>query len=114
MPLTQVLDPFGEPLDLWLSPNHEGQRPYVHPSDLAASQQTWGNLRQTAFTRPSPVPTFVPPDRNATAAQLASADYNWKWPTMDKRKGAPQIKRPERVEQSFLQEYELRPPWLKY
>ena len=35
MPLTQVLDPFGEPLDLWLSPNHEGQRRYVHPSELA-------------------------------------------------------------------------------
>ena len=39
MPLTQVLDPFGEPLDLWLSPNHEGQRRYVDPSELAESAE---------------------------------------------------------------------------
>jgi hypothetical protein len=39
MPLTQVLDPFGEPLDLWLSPNHEGQRRYVHPSELAEAAE---------------------------------------------------------------------------
>ena len=96
------------------SSNHVAFGKAALPSDLAANQQTWGNLRQTAFTRPSPCPTFVPPDRNATAAQLSSADYNWKWPTMEKRSAAPQIKRPEKVEQSFLQEYELRPPWLKY
>ena len=84
------------------------------PSDLAAANQTWGNLRRTAFTRPAPVPSFYPPDRGATQAQVAAADYNWKWPEMEARKAAPQIKRPDKVEQSFLEEYELRPPWLKY
>ena len=29
MPLTQITDVFDEPLDLWLSRNHEGQRRYV-------------------------------------------------------------------------------------
>ena len=38
MPLTQVLDPFGEPLDLWLSPNHEGQRRYVESLSAYARQ----------------------------------------------------------------------------
>ena len=31
------------------------------PSYLAQSQQTWGNLRRTAFTRPTPSPAFYPP-----------------------------------------------------
>ena len=82
------------------------------PSDLAAANQTWATLRRTAFTRPAPVPSFYP-DRGATQAQVAAADYNWKWPEMEARKAAPQIKRPDKVEQSFLEEYELRPPWLK-
>jgi hypothetical protein len=84
------------------------------PSYLAASQQTWGNLRRTACTRPTPAPAFYPPERDATAEQVAAASYTWKWPERTKRPPPPQIKRPERVEQEFLQEYELRPPWLKY
>ena len=36
MPLMQVRDTFNEPLDLWLSPNHEGQRRYVRLDDLVA------------------------------------------------------------------------------
>jgi hypothetical protein len=84
------------------------------PSYLAESNRTWGNLRRTACTRPTPSPAFYPPDRNATVAQIGAADYNWKWPVREKRAAAPQIQRPEKVEQSFLEEYELRPPWLKY
>ena len=40
--------------------------------------------------------------------------HSWSWPEREKRAPAPQIKRPEKVTQSFLEEYELRPPWLKY
>jgi hypothetical protein len=34
MPLTQLLDKLGEPLDLWLSPNHEARPRDVHPSEI--------------------------------------------------------------------------------
>ena len=44
----------------------------------------------------------------------AAASFNWVWPERKPRPAAPQIKRPAKVEQSFLEEYELRPPWLKY
>ena len=85
------------------------------PSYLAQSQQTWGNLRRTAFTRPTPSPAFYPPPRDSTPEQVAAADYNGKWPARDPRAAQPQIKRPDKVETaSFLEEYELRPPWLKY
>jgi len=38
MPLIQVFDVFNEALDLWLSPNHEGQRRYVRQDDLLLEQ----------------------------------------------------------------------------
>ena len=37
MPLTQITDVFDEPLDLWLSRNHEGQRRYVRADALASA-----------------------------------------------------------------------------
>ena len=86
----------------------------LEPSYLAASQRTWGNLRQTACTRPRPAPAFYPPERNAPPEMVEAAKYTWSWPEREKRAPAPQIKRPEKQTQSFLEEYELRPPWLKY
>ena len=83
-------------------------------SYLASANQTWGNLRRTACTRPTPAPTFHPPPRDCTAEQVAAADYCWTWPERQKRAPAPQIQRPAKVTQTFLEEYELRPPWLKY
>ena len=121
-----------------------------HPSYLISANQTWGNLRRTACTRPTPSPAFYPPARDATAEQVEAASYTWKWPERPERAAAPQIARcellsnaatsrtprrllqwldltrcllwyvspcscrPEKVTQTFLQEYELRPPWLKY
>jgi len=85
-----------------------------HASYLALASQTWGNLRRTACTRPTPSPAFVPPARDATAEQVAAAGYTWQWPEREKREAPPQIRRPEKQTQSFLEEYELRPPWLKY
>jgi hypothetical protein len=84
------------------------------PSYLASANQTWGNLRRTACTRPTPSPHFYPPPRDATAEQVEAAKYTWSWPEREKRAAAPQIKRPEKIAQSFLEEYEIRPPWLKY
>ena len=86
----------------------------LEPSYLAASQRTWGNLRQTAFTRPTPSPGFYPPERNSTPAEVEAAKYSWQWPEREKRAPPPQIRRPEKLTQSFLEEYEIRPPWLKY
>ena len=37
MPLTQITDVFDEPLDLWLSRNHEGQRRHVRADALASA-----------------------------------------------------------------------------
>ena len=34
MPLIQITDAYNEPLDLWLSPNHEGQTRFVRESDV--------------------------------------------------------------------------------
>jgi len=84
------------------------------PSYLALASQTWGNLRQTALTRATVAPAFYPPPRDATAEQIDAAGYTWKWPEREKRAPPPQIARPARLEQGFLEEYELRPPWLKY
>ena len=84
-------------------------------SYLASANQTWGNLRRTACTRPTPAPHFYPPPREgSTAEKVAAAQYTWSWPERETRKAAPQIKRPEKIAQSFLEEYEIRPPWLKY
>ena len=108
------MDPTAEDNRLHTS-NYTGFGVPTVPSYLAASQQTWGNLRRTAFTRPQPSPAFYPPPREATSVQLEAADYNWKWPAREERKPGPQIKRPEALaERPFLEEYELRPPWLKY
>ena len=108
------MDPAGEEGRMVSSNFSSFGKPMV-PSYLAQSQQTWGNLRRTAFTRPTPSPAFYPPPRESTAAEVAAADYNWKWPAREARAAQPQIKRPDKVEMaSFLEEYELRPPWLKY
>jgi hypothetical protein len=45
MPLAQILDPLGEPLDLWISPNHEGRLRYVQPSELATASGRVGAPR---------------------------------------------------------------------
>jgi len=109
---------------IYMDPSAEAERLHTsnyltfgrapQPSDLAEANQTWGNLRQTARTRPAPSPAFYPPDRVATAEQFAASNYNWQWPAREPRPAAPQIKRPDRMTQTFLEEYELRPPWLKY
>ena len=111
---------------IYMDPSAEGERlnttnwtvglqgKPTEPSYLALAQQTWGNLRQTACTRPTVAPAFIPPKRDATAEQIAAASYSWKWPEREQRPAAPQIKRPEQLTQSFLEEYEQRPPWLKY
>ena len=84
-------------------------------SYLASANRTWGNLRRTACTRPTPAPHFFPPPRaGSTVEQVAAAQYTWVWPEREKRPAGPQIARPEKIAQSFLEEYELRPPWLKY
>jgi len=85
-----------------------------YPSYLASANRTWGNLRRTACTRPTPAPHFYPPPRDATSEQKEAANYTWSWPERQKRDPGPQINRPEKIAQSFLEEYELRPPWLKY
>jgi len=123
------------------STNFQSFGPPDKPSCLAAQHQSYGNLRRTAFTRPTPSPAFYPPERpgvvvpdersvytwewperkprpppprDATAEQIAKSDFVWKWPERAERQPPPQIKRPEKVTQSFLEEYELRPPWHKY
>ena len=72
------------------------------PSYLADHNQTWGNMRQTAFTRPSPSPAFYPPARDATEEQIAAASYSWQWPKLEKRPAPPQIKRYARPEASAV------------
>ena len=53
MPLIQITDVFNEPLDLWLSPNHEGQRRYVRQDDLLP-EQTGEHLGYTEDTGVDP------------------------------------------------------------
>jgi len=108
-------DPLLTEEDRLTSSNHMTYGFPPHSSHLAEANRTWGNLRRTACTRPTPAPAFYPPPRDATSPeQIEASDYNWKWPERTKREPPPQIKRPEKVTQSFLEEYELRPPWLKY
>jgi len=83
-------------------------------SYLSDNNRTWGNLRQTSFTRPSPAPKFYPPQRETVPTALEASTYTWTWPKREPRPPAPAIQRPEKVSHSFLEEYELRPPWLKY
>ena len=109
---------------IYMDPSAEAQRLHTinfqsfgypeHPSHLAVASQTWGNLRRTAGTRPTPAPAFYPPERGATEGEVAAAKFTWKWPEREERPAPPQIARPEKQTQDFLEEYELRPPWLKY
>ncbi|KAL1514482.1 hypothetical protein AB1Y20_003581 [Prymnesium parvum] len=109
---------------LYLDPSIEGERLITtnhlaygfpkEPSYLADQNRTWGNLRQTSFTRPTPSPKYFPPPRSNTPASVEATTYTWKWPAREVRPPAPTLKRPEKVSYSFLEEYELRPPWLKY
>ncbi len=84
------------------------------PSYLASANRTYGNLRRTSCTRPTPSPAFYPPDRGTTPEEIQNATYTWSWPERTKRPPPPSIRRPEKVSRGFLEEYELRPPWLKY
>lgn len=107
------IDPSAEAERL-ISTNHTDFGPPREQSYLADANRTWGNVRQTACTRPAPAPKFYPPERSVDAAVPAAASYTWSWPQRESRAAPPQIKRPAAVEHSFLEEYELRPPWLKY
>jgi len=108
------LDPALEPERL-VSSNHVAYGLPKEESYLADHNRTWGNLRQTSFTRPGPAPKFYPPERQgANPTSLEAATYSWVWPKRDARPPGPSIQRPEKVAHSFLEEYELRPPWLKY
>ena len=107
------MDPSAEK-DRLVSSNYLSFGAPDQPSYLASANQTWGNLRRTACTRPTPAPCFYPPPRTASAEQVEAAGYSWKWPERPARAARPQIKRPEKVAQNFLEEYEIRPPWLKY
>ena len=107
------MDPAAE-ADRLNTSNHISYGAPETPSYLASTNRTWGNLRRTAFTRPNPAPPFYPPPRASSDEQVTAASYSWQWPERQARAAAPQIKRPEKIEQSFLEEYELRPPWLKY
>jgi len=97
-----------------ISSNHSFYGTPKEESYLADANRTWGNLRQTSCTRPTPAPKFYPPVRDHTPTAPDSLQFTWKWPERQKREPAPTISRPEKVVHSFLEEYELRPPWLKY
>ena len=64
MPLVQITDVYEEPLDLWLSQNHEGQRRYVRADDAAA-------LAPPGAGRSGPAPP--PNDENADPAAAGEA-----------------------------------------
>ena len=96
------------------STNFDSFGPPDVESCLAAAHRSYGNLRRTAFTRPSPSPAFYPPERTSDVPP-EKADYTWTWPERETRPPPPRLKRPTQVSHtSFLEEYELRPPWLKY
>ena len=68
MPLIQITDAYNEPLDLWLSPNHEGQTRFVRESDVPSVVTDEANLAQDGDERlPEDVadeqeqPTVCPP-----------------------------------------------------
>ena len=159
------LDPSAEAERL-ISSNHVFYGFPEQKSFLVDANQTWGDLRRTAFTRPSPAPKFFPPSRdNSPGISTAPSTFGWVWPERQKRLPAPSISRcapaeyahnvcpmfpslhhlrgdsycnlttlraisacctschklfpnlssrPQQQPQTFLEEYELRPPWLKY
>mgnify|MGYP001271322546 FL=1 len=80
-------------------------------SYLAAHNYTHGDLRMNSFTRPQGVP-FFPTERGEDAPE--PEQIGWEWPQREVRKAQPRLKRPVKLERSFLEEYEARPPWLKY
>ena len=85
------------------------------PSCLAEAHRSFGNLRQTANTRPCPSPAYYPVERPGVVVPPEKCDYEWHWPERKVRSPPAMIKRPEAVTfTDFLQEYDLRPPWLKY
>mmetsp|Transcript_7610 Transcript_7610/g.22685 ORF Transcript_7610/g.22685 Transcript_7610/m.22685 type:complete len:199 (-) Transcript_7610:346-942(-) len=87
--------------------------PSYRESDLAARNYSHGDLRQQAFTRPQPQISYYPPAREGEASQ-EDASYEWSWPERPVRTNPPQLPKAERHESSFIEEYNLRPPWLKY
>ena len=86
------MDPTAEAERL-ISSNHIFYGFPKEESYLADSNRTWGNLRQTACTRPSPGPKFYPPVRDSTPTALEAATYTWSWPKRETRAPAPQIQR---------------------
>uniref|UniRef100_A0A7S3F219 Uncharacterized protein n=1 Tax=Haptolina ericina TaxID=156174 RepID=A0A7S3F219_9EUKA len=107
------MDPAAEASRL-ISSNHIYYGANDKKSYLADGNQTWGDLRRTACTRPTPAPKFYPPPREGGSTVPAECTYTWKWPVREDRPAAPTIQRPDKISHSFLEEYELRPPWLKY
>mmetsp|Transcript_12088 Transcript_12088/g.34787 ORF Transcript_12088/g.34787 Transcript_12088/m.34787 type:complete len:212 (+) Transcript_12088:85-720(+) len=83
-------------------------------SYLVARNHTYGDLRQQAFSRPQPSPAFYPPERDVKVPE-EETNYEWEWPERPERRRQPQLVRPTKVEhKEFMEEYNLRPPWLKY
>ena len=72
MPLTQITDVFDEPLDLWLSRNHEGQRRYVRADALASAGASGAAPPAGPATEPPRTPTrrkrLLPPTPSLPAA----------------------------------------------
>jgi hypothetical protein len=83
-------------------------------SYLVGRNYTHGDLRQQAFSRPQPSPAFYPPERELKVPEEQSK-YEWEWPERQERRRQPRLARPTKVEhKDFIEEYNLRPPWLKY
>lgn len=81
------------------------------PSYLCEVNHTYGDLRRTARTKSTTAPSFYPPPRPGTASLPT---YKWTWPEREKRPPQPNLVRPQKLTQDFLEEYNLRGPWLKY
>ena len=85
------------------------------PSCLAEAKRSLGDLRQTMGSRSTPKPAYYPPDERVNKPVEASAVYKWEWPAHKTRPGwGRSIAQEPRKEMEFIEEYDLRPPWLKY
>ena len=85
------------------------------PSCLAEAKRSLGDLRQTMGSRSTPQPAYYPPDERVNKPVEASAVYKWEWPAHKTRPGwGRSIAQEPRKEMEFIEEYDLRPPWLKY
>lgn len=83
-------------------------------SYLVERNFTHGDVRQQSFTRPQPSPAFYPPQRDVQVPEEQTT-YEWEWPERPARQKPDRQARPERLEpEEFIDEYNLRPPWLKY